>query len=78
MGLGNEAEAVMKNSFRDKALNTFVRGLLGYLSRILGIKKPEDLPSALYLFLKLENQSHRTSHANARAQLMDNKQVRKL
>lgn len=63
MGLGREAELLMTKMYRDKALDTFVRGLQGDLPRLLGIKEPVDLPSALHLCLKLENQNFRARHA---------------
>lgn len=53
----------MTQAYRDKALDTFVRGLRGDLPRLLSIKEPADLPQALHLCLKLENVDFRTRHA---------------
>ena len=61
MELGRESERLMTKLYRDKALDTFIRGLRGDLSRLLGMKEPSDLPSALHLCLKLENQSYRSN-----------------
>ena len=55
---------VLTNTYRDKALDTFIRGLSGDLSRLLGMKEPADLPEALHLCIKLENQNYRAVHAN--------------
>lgn len=52
MELGRESELVMTKLYRDKALDTFIRDLRGDLLRLLGIKEPTDLPSALHLCLK--------------------------
>jgi len=68
MELGPEAEQLMTKMYRDKALDTFVRGLRGDLSRLLGMKEPADLPAALHLCLKLENQAFRANHATNRGQ----------
>lgn len=62
--MGNESLNSLTRSYRDKALDTFVRGLNGDLPRLLGIREPTDLPQALHLCLKLENQNFRASHAN--------------
>jgi len=56
MELEKEAEKLMTKMYRDKALDTFVRGHRGDLSRLFGMKEPTDLPAALHLCLKLENQ----------------------
>lgn len=68
MELGRESELVMTKLYRDKALDTFIRGLRGDLPRLLGIKEPTDLPSALHLCLKLENQTYRINHASDKIQ----------
>lgn len=68
MELCAESEQLMTKLYRDKALDTFVRGLRGDLPRLLGIKEPTDLPSALHLCLKLENQAYRTNHATIKGQ----------
>jgi len=54
--------------YRDKALDTFIRGLRGDLPRLLAIKEPADLPSALHYCLKLENQTYRSNHAENKGQ----------
>lgn len=64
MDLGNEALSVMTTSYRNKALDTFVRGLKGDLPRLLSIKEPEDLPQALYLCQKLKNVDYRIQHSH--------------
>ncbi|CAD7000988.1 unnamed protein product [Ceratitis capitata] len=64
MDINEEAMRILTHTYRDKALDTFVRGLSGDLSRLLGMKEPADLPEALHLCIKLENQNFRTIHAN--------------
>lgn len=54
----------MSQSYRDKALDTFVRGLKGDLPRLLSIKEPTNLPQALHLCLKLQNIDFRVQHAH--------------
>lgn len=61
--MGNESLTLLTKAYRDKALDTFIRGLNGDLPRLLGIREPVDLPQALHLCLKLENQSFRSNHA---------------
>jgi len=63
MDLGEEAHRLLKKMYRDKALDTFVCGLRGDLARILGAQAPPDLPSALNICLKMENQKYRSMHA---------------
>lgn len=60
---GNEALNLLTQTYRGKALDTFIRGLNGDLPRLLGMREPADLPQALHLCLKLENQKFRTNHA---------------
>lgn len=60
--MSNESLNLLTKSYRDKALDTFIRGLNGDLPRLLGIREPADLPQALHLCLKLENQIFRTVH----------------
>lgn len=64
MDLTDEPLKLFTQSYRDKALDTFVRGLNGDLSRLLGMKEPVDLPQALHLCLKLENQNFRSDYAH--------------
>jgi len=56
-----QALALLTQTYREKALDTFIRGLNGDLPRLLGMKEPEDLPQALHLCLKLENQNYRSN-----------------
>lgn len=63
MDLSNETLSVMTQSYRQKALDTFIRGLRGDLPRLLSMKEPIDMPQALHLCLKLDNISYRTQHA---------------
>jgi hypothetical protein len=63
MEMSHDALNVMTRAYRDKALDTFVRGLKGDLPRLLSIKEPEDLPQALYLCLKLQNVDYRVQHS---------------
>lgn len=63
MEVGQEAMHLLTRTYRDKALDTFVRGLKGDLPRLLGMREPVDLPQALHLCLKLENQNFRSSYA---------------
>ena len=60
MTIGEEGIRVLTMTYRNKALDTFIRGLNGDLPRLLAIREPEDLPEALYLCEKLENQNMRT------------------
>uniref|UniRef100_A0A0K8USZ4 Retrovirus-related Gag polyprotein from transposon HMS-Beagle n=1 Tax=Bactrocera latifrons TaxID=174628 RepID=A0A0K8USZ4_BACLA len=64
MEVGTEARNLLTHSYRNKALDTFVRGLNDDLPVLLGIKEPMDLPQALHLCLKLENQGFRTRYAH--------------
>lgn len=63
MDVGPESLNLLTRTYRDKALDTFIRGLKGDLPRLLGIREPVDLPQALYLCLKLQNQNYRAGHA---------------
>lgn len=65
MDASQEALNLLMHAYREKALDTFVRGLKGDLPRLLGIREPSDLPQALHLCLKLENQHFRTQYAAA-------------
>lgn len=60
----NESLNDMTQTYRDKALDTFIRGLKGDLPRLLSIKEPIDLPQALHLCLKLQNVDYRAQYAN--------------
>lgn len=63
MDVGTEAMHLLTRTYRDKALDTFIRGLKGDLPRLLGMREPVDLPQALHLCLKLENQNFRSHYA---------------
>lgn len=63
MTIGREAMDTLIQTYRDKALDTFIRGLRGDLSKLLCIREPTSLPQALHLCLKLQNQDFRTDHA---------------
>lgn len=65
MEMSQETLTKMTQTYRDKALDTFVRGLSGDLPRLLSIKEPMDLPQALQLCLKLHNVTYRAQHANS-------------
>lgn len=49
----------MPRSYRDKALNTFVRGLKRDLPMLLSSKETASLSQALHICLKLDNTSYR-------------------
>lgn len=59
----NESLNLLTESYRNKALDTFIRGLNGDLPKLLGMREPVDLPQALHLCLKLENQSFRSNYS---------------
>lgn len=63
MDITPESTKLLTQTYRDKALDTFIRGLRGDLPRLLGIREPADLPQALHLCLKLENQNFRSQYA---------------
>ena len=63
MEIGKESAMLLTQTYRDKALDTFIRGLNGELPKLLGIREPSDLPQALHLCLKLENQNFRAEYA---------------
>lgn len=69
MGIGQETLQVLTKTYRDKALDTFIRGLNGNLPDLLGVANPTDLPQALQLCLKMQNQNFRTNHAQNRNQV---------
>lgn len=64
MEMSQDAMNNMTQCYRDKALDTFVRGLKGDLPRLLSIREPADLPQALHLCLKLQNVDFRAQYAN--------------
>lgn len=63
--ISRESMDLLTQTYRDKALDTFIRGLQGDLPKLLAIKEPTDLPQALQLCLKLQNQQFRTNYANS-------------
>ncbi|XP_075151143.1 uncharacterized protein LOC142225255 [Haematobia irritans] len=63
MTIGKEAMDILIQTYRDKALDTFIRGLRGDLAKLLCIREPTTLPQALHLCLKMQNQNFRTEHA---------------
>jgi len=71
--MGEEAEQIITKMYRD----TFVRGLQGDLSRLMRMKEPTDLPSALHLCLKLENQHFSSNHATTKTEYTLPKSVHK-
>lgn len=64
MEMSQESLDIMTKSYRDKALDTFIRGLKGDLPRLLSMKEPIDLPQALHLCLKLQNVDYRIQHSH--------------
>lgn len=64
MEMSSEAMNAMTKSYREKALDTFIRGLKGDLPRLLSMRGPVDLPEALHLCLKLENVNYRVQHSH--------------
>lgn len=65
MDIGRESLDILSQTYRDKALDVFIRGLKGQMSIHLGMKEPTDLPQALQLCLKMENQFARAQFANS-------------
>lgn len=51
----------LKQNYREKALDTFIRGLNGDLPRLLAIKEPRDLGHALHLCELVDNQEQRNA-----------------
>lgn len=64
MDISNDSLSNLTQVYRDKALDTFVRGLRGDLPKLLSIREPIDLPQALHLCLKLENVDFRVQYAH--------------
>ena len=61
--ISQESLNLLTRAYRDKALDTFIRGLKGDLPRLLSVREPEDLPQALHLCLKLQNMDYRIQHS---------------
>lgn len=66
LDLGESSLHTMTNTYREKALDTFIRGLNGDLPRLLSIREPTSLPQALHICLKLDNMTFRANYANGR------------
>lgn len=64
MEMSQDALNAMTQSYRGRALDTFIRGLKGDLPRLLSMRGPCDLPEALHLCLKLENVNYRVQHSH--------------
>jgi hypothetical protein len=65
MNYSQDSLITMTQTYRDKALDTFVRGLKGDLPRLLAMREPQDLPQALHLCLKLDNMNLRTGQSQS-------------
>jgi len=61
MDVSQETIQSLTTMYREKALDTFVRGLNGNLAQLLAIKEPHDLGHALHLCSLLENQTTRNN-----------------
>lgn len=57
----------MTNTYREKALDTFVRGLNGDLPKLLSVREPTSLPQALHICLKLDNMNFRRNYAHGQS-----------
>ena len=57
----------MTNTYREKALDTFVRGLNGDLPKLLCVREPTSLPQALHICLKLDNMTFRRNYAHGQS-----------
>lgn len=64
--LNDSSLLAMTNTYRDKALDTFIRGLNGDLPRLLSVREPGSLPQALHICLKLDNMNFRKDYAHGR------------
>lgn len=62
MEMSQESLNIMTKAYRDKALDTFIRGLRGDLPRLLSMREPMDLPQALHLCLRLQNIDYHIQH----------------
>lgn len=71
LDLNESSLMAMTNAYRDKALDTFIRGLRGDLPRLLSVREPSSLPQALHICLKLDNMSYRMNQAQGYNQRMD-------
>lgn len=64
LDLDESSLCAMTNTYREKALDTFIRGLSGDLPRLLSIREPTSLPQALHICLKLDNMTFRRNYAH--------------
>lgn len=62
-----ETADALVGAYRDRALDVFVRGLSGDLSRLLMIQKPKSLPEAYTVCLDMQNINLRNSSVHVQA-----------
>lgn len=74
LDLEEKSLRAMTDTYREKALDTFIRGLNGDLPKLLSVKEPTSLPQALHLCLKLDNMSFRREYAHKGAMKLDARQ----
>lgn len=65
-----ETADALVGTYRDRALDVFVRGLSGDLSRLLIIQKPKTLPEAYSACLEMQNLNFRNSSVHIQASNM--------
>lgn len=63
----SETADALVGTYRDRALDVFVRGLSGDMSRLLMIQKPKSLPEAYTACLDMQNINWRSSSVHVRA-----------
>lgn len=71
LDLDERSLRAMTDTYREKALDTFIRGLNGDLPKLLSVREPTSLPQALHLCLKLDNMSFRRDYAQKGSQRSD-------
>lgn len=59
--IGEESLGILTKTYREKALDTFIRGLNGNLPSLVSVTSPTSLPQALHTCLKLGNLGGRNS-----------------
>lgn len=64
----SETADALVGTYRDRALDVFVRGLSGDLSRLLIIQKPKTLPEAYSACLEMQNLNFRNNSVHVQAQ----------
>lgn len=62
-----ETADALVGTYRDRALDVFIRGLSGDLSRLLIIQKPKTLPEAYSACLEMQNLNFRNSSVHVQA-----------